>query len=191
MTVNLALMFLFLGLSAFFSSSETAFFSLEKTRVETMLREGKSGAARVSSLLAQPTRLLSSVLLGNNLVNTAAAAIGTLIAAEIAPGGLAVVAATISVTLLLVLFGEIGPKTVALQHNWAVARLYATPLTLWGRFARPLVAGLDLLSRLWLSLVGGRGESSPASLTLGDLRTAISLGEEEGHVEAQTSTVPG
>ena len=183
-----ALLIVFLFLSAFFSSSETAFFSLDATRVETYLRERRGGAARVSALLSQPTRLLSAILLGNNLTNTAAAAVGTVIATQIAPGGMGLLVATLVVTALLVVVGEIGPKTVALEHNWVVARLYAPPLALWARLARPAVAVLDRVSRLMLAL-GGERTGSPQSLTPGELRTAIHLGAEKGTVEEQASGV--
>ena len=188
MTEYIALLVVFLFLSAFFSSSETAFFSLDAMRVETFLREGRAGAARVSGLLSQPTRLLSAILLGNNLTNTAAAAVGTVIATQVAPGGAGLVAATLTVTALLVVFGEIGPKTVALEHNWVVARLYAAPLALWTRVARPAVAVLDRVSRALLAL-GGQRTESPQSLTPGELRTAIHLGAETGAVEQQASGV--
>ena len=92
------------------------------------------------------------------------------------------------VTALLVLFGEIGPKTVALQHNWAFARAYGPPLALWGTVARPLIAALDLASRAVLALVGQR-EGAPSALTPGELRTAIHLGAETGAVEEQASGV--
>ena len=188
MTEYIALLIVFLLLSAFFSSSETAFFSIDAMRVETFLREGRAGAARVSALLSQPTRLLSAILLGNNLTNTAAAAVGTVIATQLAPGGPGLLAATLVVTALLVVFGEIGPKTVALEHNWVVARVYARPLALWARLARPVVAVLDRVSRAMLAVGGARTES-PQSLTPGELRTAIHLGAEKGTVEEQASGV--
>ena len=183
-----ALLIVFLFLSAFFSSSETAFFSLDAMRVETYLRERRAGAERVSALLSQPTRLLSAILLGNNLTNTAAAAVGTVIATQIAPGGPGLLAATLVVTGLLVVVGEIGPKTVALEHNWVVARFYARPLALWARLARPAVAVLDRVSRAMLAL-GGERTGSPQSLTSGELRTAIHLGTEKGTVEEQAGGV--
>ena len=188
MTEYIALLALFLLLSAFFSSSETAFFSLESMRVETFLREGRTGAARVSALLSQPTRLLSAILLGNNLTNTAAAAVGTAIATQVAPGGPGLLAATLVVTALLVVFGEIGPKTVALERNWGVARLYAAPLALWVRLARPVVTVLERVSRAVLAL-GGASTESPQSLTPGELRTAIHIGTERGTVEEQARGV--
>ncbi|MEE8338171.1 MAG: hemolysin family protein [Dehalococcoidia bacterium] len=186
MTFYLLLLLLLLVLSAFFSSSETAFLSLERVQLEHYVREGRSGAARVASMLERPSRLLSAILLGNNLVNTGAAAVGTVIAAELVSQGQAALAATVVITVLLVIFGEIGPKTIALQHNWALTRAYAGPLLLWARVMRPVVAALDLTGRLMVGAVG-TGAVSSGALSLGELRTAIVLGAESGTLEAGES----
>ena len=140
MTFYLVLLFVLLVLSAFFSSSETAFLSLERVQLEHYVREHRADAARVSAMLDRPGRLLSAILLGNNLVNTGAAAVGTVIAAELVSQGQAALAATVVITILLVIFGEIGPKTIALHHNWALTRAYAGPLLFWARAMRPVVA---------------------------------------------------
>ena len=186
MTFYLLLLLLLLVLSAFFSSSETAFLSLERVQLEHYVREGRSGAARVASMLERPSRLLSAILLGNNLVNTGAAAVGTVIAAELVSQGQAALAATVVITILLVIFGEIGPKTIALQHNWALTRAYAGPLLLWARVMRPIVAVLDLTGRLMVGAVG-TGAVSSSALSLGELRTAIVLGAESGTLEVGES----
>ena len=186
MEIYIPLLVVLLLLSALFSSAETAFLSLQRVQLEHYVREGVGGASRVSRLLESPRRLLSSILLGNNLVNTGAAAVGTAIAAELVSSGSAVLAATIIVTVLLVVFGEVGPKTVALHHPFALSRLYALPLRHWTRSTQPIVAALDLLSRGVLLLGGGRGEAAGA-LALGELRTAIALGRESGALEADES----
>ena len=186
MEIYIPLLVVLLLLSALFSSAETAFLSLQRVQLEHYVRERVSGAGRVSLLLESPRRLLSSILLGNNLVNTGAAAVGTAIAAEFVSSGSAVVASTISVTVLLVIFGEVGPKTVALHHPFALSRVYALPLRYWTRLTQPIVAALDLLSRGVLLAAGGRGEAAGA-LALGELRTAIALGRESGALEADES----
>ena len=186
MVIYLLLLLLLLVLSGFFSSSETAFLSLERVRLEHYVRERRPGAARVSGLLARPGRLLSAILLGNNLVNTGAAAVGTVIAAELISGGQAALAATLVITVLLVIFGEIGPKTVALHHNWTLTRFYAAPLTVWAAVMRPAVAALDLMGRVTVGAVGARREAAGA-LSLGELRTAIALGAESGALEEKQS----
>ena len=186
--VALVVLLVFSGL---FSSAETAFLSVEAVRLEHARRRGLPGAARAAALLEEPRRLLAAILLGNNLVNTGAAAVGTAIAADLIEGGSALLAATVTVTVLLVIFGEIGPKSLALHHNLATVRLLSWPLRWWVRLTRPLVAALDSLTHLWLRVVGGSGEGRP-SLSLGELETAIDLGRERGDLEhSETSVLLG
>ena len=187
------LLVVLLALSAFFSSAETSFLSIEGVRLEHERRRRLPGADRAASLLSEPRRLLASILVGNNLVNTAAAAVGAVIAQEIvgSSGGLSIVLATVVVTVLLVIFGEIGPKSVALHHNLTVARYYSLPLTWWSRLIRPAVAALDWTSRIWLRIVGGEEEAGSA-LSLGELRTAIVQSRDEGELAgADTSVLLG
>lgn len=185
MTVYLLLLLVLLLLSAFFSSSETAFLSLERVQLEHHLREGRPGAARVAALLQRPSRLLSAILLGNNLANTAAAAVGTVAAGELVSRGEAALAATLVITVLLVIFGEIGPKTFALRHNWALTRWYAIPIGLWARAMRPAVGVLDLIGRIMVGAVPAAARSG--ALSLGELRTAIALGAESGTLDKEES----
>lgn len=179
-----------LALSAFFSSSETAYLSIEGVRLEHERRRRLPGADRAARLLAEPRRLLASILVGNNLVNTGAATVGAVIAQELVggSGGLSIVVATVTVTVLLVIFGEIGPKSVALHHNMTMARYYSLPLIWWSRLIAPAVAALDWLSRIWLRVVGGEKEAHSA-LSLGELRTAIVQSRDKGEIEHQDTSV--
>ena len=102
-------------LSAFFSSSETAFIAVQRVRLEHLVGTKVSGASRVSRMLERPEKLLTTILLGNNLVNTAAAAIATALAVSIW-GAEGVLYATIAVTIMLLIFAETTPKTFAAQH---------------------------------------------------------------------------
>ena len=188
MEVYVVVLVVLLVFSGVFSSAETAFLSVDRVRLEHARRAGLSGASRAATLLEQPRRLLAAILLGNNLVNTGAAAVGTAIAAELIAGGSALLAATVVVTALLVIFGEIGPKSVALHHNIMMVRLLAHPLRWWVRLTLPIVAALDTVTRLWLRLVGGAGEAG-AALSLGELRTAIDLGRERGELERSETNV--
>jgi putative hemolysin len=186
MVITLPLLFVLVGLSAFFSSAETAFLSLQRVQLEHAVREGDARALRVAALLDSPGRLLSAVLLGNNLVNTGAAAVGTVIALKLVEGGSAVFGATVAITVLLVVFGEVGPKTIALHHAYPIARIYSLALGPWTIATRPIVIGLDHLSRLGLKLLGERPERIEG-LTIGELRTAIVLGTEQGTLAEEES----
>ena len=188
MEVYVPVLVALLLLSAFFSSAETAFLSLDRVQLEHRREEGQPGATGVVRLLNSPRRLLSSILLGNNLVNAGAAAVATVIAADIVGGGADVVVATLTVTVLLVIFGELGPKTVALHHNFPLARVYAAPLTGWATLTRPIVAVLDGMNRVLLRLVGEQTDVRHA-LSLGELRAAIRMGAESGAIEADESSM--
>ena len=142
-------------LSAFFSSSETAFLSLQRLKLEHYVREGRPGAQAVANLLEQPSKLLSAILIGNNLVNTGAAIVGGIIAEKIVSGGLGALAAALTVTALLVVFGEVSPKTVALNHSFGLSHFYALPMSIWARLMQPDVRLLDLISRAIVRLFGG------------------------------------
>ncbi len=188
MLTYVVLLVILLFLSAFFSSSETAFLTLQRVRLAHLVEEKVPGAARVAAIVDQPRRLLSAILLGNNLVNTAAAAVGTALAAELFTGGGAAVAvATVGVTVLLVLFGEVGPKTMALAHNFGMSRVYAWPMAGWVWATRPITIGLDALSRSLLRLAGASEEQGDA-ISAAELRTAIRMGAEAGSIESERAT---
>jgi putative hemolysin len=169
-------------LSSLFSSAETAFLSLQRMKLEHYVREGRSGAQAVANLLERPRRLLSAILVGNNLVNTGTAIVGGLIAQRIVSGGVGALLAAITVTILLVIFGEVAPKTIALQHNFALSRAYAIPMTIWAKLMRPIVAVLDALARVIMSILGGDGESEERRVSEAELRMLIGISAETGSV---------
>ena len=109
---KLILLSVCLVLSAFFSASETSFIALSRVRLMHLVNIRRPGAVRVSQLVERPEKLLATVLLSNNLVNTAAAALATAVAISLIDNvNLAVLVATIGITLLLLVFGETLPKT--------------------------------------------------------------------------------
>lgn len=186
MELYVPLLVVLLLLSGFFSSAETAFLSLQRVQLEHAVRSGRAGAERVSKLIEQPGRLVASILVGNNLINTATAAVGTVIAAQVVSGGAGVLVATGVVTVLLVIFGEVVPKTAALHFSYPMASWYSIPLRLWIVVTRPLVVALDALTRLVLRITGASPEEQGA-LTAGELRTAILVGRETGAIEEDQS----
>jgi len=169
--------------SAFFSSSETAFISLQKIRLKHMESQGIAGAGRVARILEKPERFISTVVLGNNLVNTAAATFSTAIAISLWTGnqGAAVLVATAVVTVTLLVIGEIVPKIVAAQHSERIALLYVTPVTFLSWLLSPAVTVLERLGTGFSKLVGG-APTHRTIVTEEEIRTMISVGEEEGVV---------
>ena len=115
--VSALLLAAFLLLSAFFSGSEAALLSVQRVRLANLINQKIPGATRVARLIEHPEKLLPPILLGNNLVNTGAAAIATSIAITlIEDESMAVLIATASVTIALLIFGETVPKTIATKH---------------------------------------------------------------------------
>ena len=184
---SLALILGFVVLSAFFSSSEAAFLSLQKTRIAHLLSEGVPGARRVSDMLNEPERLLSTILLGNNLVNVAFSALVTVVVVERVGTnneGLGVVIATVLGTVTLLIFGEIIPKTIAVRNSERIAFLYSYPLK-WGEYLLlPFVAALHWITKVVSNWVGGAQEDQP-SITEGELSTLIDIGVGEGEFEQE------
>ena len=186
MELYVPLLVVLLLLSGFFSSAETAFLSLQRVQLEHSVRSGRAGAARVSKLVERPGRLVASILVGNNLVNTATAAVGTVIAAQLVSGGAGVLVATAVVTILLVIFGEVVPKTAALHFSYQMASWYAFPLRVWIVITRPVIVALDALTQFVLRVTGA-SQDERGALTLGELRTAIVVGRETGAIEEDQS----
>ncbi len=176
------LLLIFLILSAFFSSSETAFISLQRVRVEHLVSTEVKGAKRVSKLIEHPARFLSTILLGNNLVNTAAAAIATVIAVNLWGERHGVVIATAAVTVVLLIFCETAPKTIAAHHSEKLSLLFARPIQLIGWLFSPVVVVLSWIASAFTKLVGG----TPVARSIisdEEIRTMISVGHKEGTVE--------
>lgn len=178
----LVLFFLCLVASAFFSSAETAFISLPRTRVKYLVESGIIGAGRVAKITEQPEKLLATVLLCNNLVNVAAAALGTAIAVSIWTDNenIGILVATIVVTILLLIFAEVTPKTLAIRHPERMALLYVYPLGVITKIAYPVAAGLTWIASM---LAGGKAKVPHSLVSEEEIRSMISVGREEGTVE--------
>jgi putative hemolysin len=181
--INIPLMVVFLIFSAFFSSSEAAFLSLQRTRIAHLVTSGVPGSERIASMIGQPERLLSTILLGNNLVNVAFTALVTVLIVKIdalGEGGGIVVATVVGTTALLII-GEIIPKTIAWRNAERAAFLYARPLKWVETLMLPLVIILQWTSRRVSSALGG--VSVTQSITEGEFRSLIDIGEAEGTFE--------
>lgn len=182
---ELILLALCLVLSAFFSSSETAFIALPRARLIHLINIGRPRAQLVDKLIREPGKLLATVLLSNNLVNTAAAALGTAVALKLIGNrfgeGLAVLAATFVVTTLLLIFSETLPKTIAWSRPETLAFAYARPLWLVGLVLSPAVWLLQGIARLFTRALGITGSESEVSE--GEIRALIEAGARSGSVE--------
>ncbi len=177
----LVLLVICLLFSAFFSSAETAFVSLQRVRVQHLVDSKVRGAKRVARIIARPEKLLSTVLFGNTLANTAAAAIATAMAIYFW-GEHGVLYATIGLTAFLLIFTETTPKTIATQHAEKLAIIFARPLEFFAWIFSPFVIALSWIAIGFTRTVGG----APGSRSLArpeEIRTMITLGEREGTME--------
>ena len=185
---KLALFVVCLVLSAFFSSSETAFIALPRPRLMQLVNEGNSKARLVAQLIQHPERLLATVLLSNNLVNTGAAALGTAVAINLIHNStVAVLVSTFGVTFLLLVFSETLPKTVAWKRSETVSLTFARPLAMvqWSLARRShLLHGITLL---FTKLVGINSPVPRDSEK--EIRTLISVGAQAGEVEASEAVL--
>jgi putative hemolysin len=182
-TLYLVLLILCLMLSAFFSSSETAFISLQRIRIEHLVNTKVRGAKRVASMVKQPEKLLSTILLGNNFVNTAAAALATFLAVSIW-GEEGIIIATIVVTIVLLIFGETTPKTIATRHAEKLSLAFAQPIAALSWLLTPFVVALSWIASGFSKLFGG--VPVPRSLASEEeIRTMISVGRKEGTLKKE------
>jgi len=178
----LVLLLICFVLSAFFSSSETAFTSLERFRLQHMVETNVSGAKKVAKLLEKPERFLSTILLGNNLVNVAATSIATTLAITMWGQDKGVAIATAGMTIILLIFGETTPKTFAKQHPERISTLFARPIEWLSWIFYPVVFVLSWIAS-GLSRVVGSKEAPRALVSADEIRTMITVGHQEGTVE--------
>jgi putative hemolysin len=182
-TLYLVLLILCLLLSAFFSSSETAFISLQRIRIEHLVDTKVRGAKLVARLVERPEKLLSTILLGNNFVNTAAAALATFLAVSLW-GEEGILIATVVITIVLLIFCETTPKTIATQHAERFSLIYARPIEALSWLLTPFVVALSWIASGFSKLLGGT--PVPKSLASEEeIRTMISVGHKEGTVEEE------
>lgn len=159
--------------SAFFSSSETGMLSLNRYRLKHMGKEGHKGAKRVTSLLSRPDRLLGTILVGNNVVNILAASIATVLAVDIwGEAGIAI--ATAGLTIVVLIFGEITPKTLAALRPELVAFPASRLLLLLQRLLYPVVWTTSTISNVLLRLLGiDPSQRASDSLSTEELRSVV------------------
>lgn len=168
-------------ISAFFSSSETAFISLQRFRLQHLVDTKVKGSGLVAKLVEKPEKLLSTILLGNNFVNVAAAALATALAVDLW-GDNGVWIATLALTIALLIFSETTPKTLATQHAEKLSFFYARPIQIIAWLLTPFVAVLSWLATVLSRLFGG-GSLNRSLVSEEEIRSMITFGHKEGVME--------
>jgi CBS domain containing-hemolysin-like protein len=167
-----------LFLSGFFSSAETALFSISKTKARHLAKRKNRSYALIKQMKDNPHRLLSTVLIGNNVVNVGAAALATSITIQLIPN-YAVGLATGVMTLLILVFGEVLPKSVATRNNIMIAKATIYPIYWLSIVFYPLVILLNFIPK-----ITGKIKKTP-SVTEEELMTFLEVVEEEGEIKEE------
>jgi len=185
MTLWVALVIL-VGFSAFFSASETAFSSLNQIRLKSRAEDGDSSAARVLAMAEQYDKLLSTILIGNNIVNIAAASIGTILFTRMLGAERGATVSTIVLTIIVLIFGEVTPKSLAKEMPEKVATAVSPFLVL----LLALMTPLTWLFTQWKKLLGHFVHSGEAdTITEGELMTMVSEAENDGELTDRESAL--
>ena len=173
-----------IAFSAFFSASETAFSSLNQIRLKSRAEEGDASAARVLAMAEKYDKLLSSILIGNNIVNIAAASIGTVLFTKWLGEERGATASTIVLTIVVLIFGEVTPKTLAKEMPETIATAVSPVLNL----LMTLLTPLTWLFSQWKKLLGRFVHSSESdAITEGELITMVSEAENDGELTDRES----
>ena len=171
-------------LSAFFSSAETAFSTVNRVRLRTLAQENNKGAARVLAILDQYGKMLSAVLIGNNIVNLSASSVATTFAIKMW-GSRAVGIMTGVLTFTILIFGEIIPKTWAMQRAESITLIYSGLIRMLMMILTPLIFIVDKLSNWILRFLHISSEGNNFSITEKELKTYVDVSHEGGVIETE------
>ncbi|MCE5195311.1 MAG: hemolysin family protein [Nitrospiraceae bacterium] len=169
---------------AILSSSESSFIAVNKIRIRNLLEKGDKRAKVVQKILDEHDKLFSAVILSGNLFTVLATSIGTALALEYF-GEDGIIIATIVMTFLTVVFGELAPKTFAVTYAEKVSLFLATPLEIYIKILSPLVWIFKVSSNFIIKLFGGEARPVSALITEEEIKTMIKIGEEEGTLETE------
>lgn len=180
--IQLIFLFMLIILSGFFSSAETALTTVNRVRMRSMEEEGDKRAARVNKILDHNGKMLSAILIGNNIVNLSASALATTLALQI---NLAVGIATGILTLVVLLFGEVIPKTWAMHSADKLALSYSGIIYSLMLVLTPIIFVVDKLAELTLRLMGIDPDQKTTAITENELKTYVDVSHEDGIIETE------
>ncbi len=170
---------------AILSSSEAALIAVNRIKLRSLIDKGNSRAKTVQKLRDNHDRLFSAVILSGNLFTILATSIGTALALRIFGEDAGIIIATIVMTFLTVIFGELAPKTFAVSHADGVSLALAKPIDIYIKLISPLVWIFNKSSNFVIHLFGGEVKPSPQLLTEDEMKSMIKIGEEEGTLEKE------
>ena len=182
--IQLIVLLLLVLLSAFFSSAETAMTTVNKIRIMSLADEGNKKAKTLLKIIENPGKLLSTILIGNNIVNLSASSLATTWTTRVL-GNAFIGVATGVLTLLILLFGEITPKTMATLQSEKISLTYAPVIYPLTRLLTPVIFLVNLLSRGVLFLLHVDPDAKPNTMTEQELRTIVDVSHEDGVIESE------
>ena len=179
---QLIILIILLMLSAFFSSAEAALTTVNRIRIRSLADDGSKRAKTVLKITDNSGKMLSAILIGNNIVNVAAASITTSLAYSL--GGSAVAIANAVITIAILLFGEITPKTTATIHAEKLALIYAPIISIFMKIMTPVIFIINGLSNAVLLLLRIDPNAKNQTMTENELRTIVDVSHEDGVIES-------
>ena len=180
--IQLITIIILLFLSAFFSSAETAFMTVSRIKIRSLMDEGNRHAALVAKIIDNSGKMLSAVLIGNNIVNISCSALATTFTINVW-GSYATGIATGVLTLFVLIFGEITPKNLASKFNTKLVLLYAPVIYGLMIILTPVIFIVDHLAGIVLKLFGASSKGNSNTITEEELRTIVKVSHEEGIIE--------
>ncbi len=182
--IQLIIVIILLILSAFFSSAETALTTSNKIRLRSMAEEGNKRAKKVLEITDDSGKMLSAILIGNNIVNLSSASIATTLATKIFGNAGAGIATGI-LTILVLIFGEISPKTFATIHADNISLAYAGIISWLMKILTPAIFLINKLAMGFLILLRVDASNAQNTMTEDELRTIVDVSHEEGVIETE------
>ena len=186
--IQLLILILLIGLSAFFSSAETALTTVNKIRIRNLAEAGDKSAVTLTKVLEDQGKMLSAILVGNNVVNLTASSMSTTLAMNIWSDK-AVGIATGVLTLVILVFGEISPKTISTLYSEKISLKYAKIIYLFMTVMTPVIYAVNVLSSGFLRLVHVDPNRKQEAITEDELRTIVEVSHEEGVIESEEKKI--
>lgn len=182
--IQLVIILILLALSAFFSSAETALTTVNKHKLRTLVDEGNKRAAKVIKVTENSGKLLSTILIGNNIVNISASSLATTLCTRVL-GNKYIGIATGVLTLFVLIFGEITPKTLATRYSIKLSLIFVYPISVLMVIFTPIIWLLNILTGVIFKILHVNPNENANAMTESELRTIVDVSQEEGVIEQE------
>lgn len=179
---QLVALIILVALSAFFSSAETSFVTVSQIKMRSIAEAGNRSAQRVLKITSDSAKMLSAILIGNNLINISASSLATTLTLSLW-GNAAVSITTGVLTLVVLIFGEIAPKTFATAYAEKIALIYSGPIRFLMIVLTPVIFVINFIAKGVLRIIGFNPNKHKATITEDELRTMVDVSREEGVLE--------